>query len=896
MNILRRKSSVTVSGGPASLDEQKRPFGAEDEDDDDIDDIFSAVVAASRGLPRPPRPIPIQPQHIVNPDDEKRDAAADVAGTSPPSPLPPPPPAGPLLAQPSFHKFDGDIPADALRGFSAVPWMGGGKDGEYEDEKEGKDSSHERKTSSLHLIAGILGASPETASLTSPSSSSPAPFAPPPLMSGRAMEVQETRRELPRVNMRDGAAAQPPPRPSPSPPQRPLPVEPHPPAHSTARSPPTAHRTASLPSPSSAANPFEEGFPRDPSPAPTRVPASSSNPFADPSPASLPSPANPFDDADHSPARLCVALHDFVARAADQLSCRKGEVLEVIDDGHPHWTKVCNADAVKGLVPVTYLGKRGQQRPPQPGRPSRDHRRTMSQPPLSAQQQRGTGRVRATAPPTSARYPPSMELPPPPYSPGVAPSAMAAASLPPQPVPQAPAMGPPRPRSPAAALPLPRLSRPASTPNAAPPLPPVIFRPPSLPPAPSSSPSQPPRPSLPSPAPRATPRHAHRSTPTSPASPSSSLQSALEVCEALYSYDALADDQLALSEGEKLLLVDRSSPHWWTVVNGRGATGLVPTTYIRLFTAEAPAVRPTTTSLSSPPPPPPAGAVGARPRPRSLSQPRPALPSPPPPRRPTTVDESPLLARPVPPERNAPPLAPPLAPQPPSRPSAPAPLSVVPPAPPLLVSAQSLARRPSVPSSPSAPSAPPSASPPARSPSAEDSPAPARPHHSLRLVGSISAPIPSPSLYPTASQLSPPPTVTRVHSMEEHSFPPPPFGPPARAGGSPVPSPPRSTVAPPLPVPVAALPPPASPRRTPSSAPASAAASAPVGRGAVAERGEAVHSFTAQDGVQLSVSRGDALMIVHRLDNGWTLCRLLHTGISGLVPTSHIRSGAAGGS
>ena len=58
----------------------------------------------------------------------------------------------------------------------------------------------------------------------------------------------------------------------------------------------------------------------------------------------------------------------------------------------------------------------------------------------------------------------------------------------------------------------------------------------------------------------------------------------------------------------------------------------------------------------------------------------------------------------------------------------------------------------------------------------------------------------------------------------------------------------------------------------------------------MAERGEAVHSFDATDSVQLSVSKGDALFIMQRLETGWAVCRLLHTGITGLVPTSYIRS------
>ena len=58
-----------------------------------------------------------------------------------------------------------------------------------------------------------------------------------------------------------------------------------------------------------------------------------------------------------------------------------------------------------------------------------------------------------------------------------------------------------------------------------------------------------------------------------------------------------------------------------------------------------------------------------------------------------------------------------------------------------------------------------------------------------------------------------------------------------------------------------------------------------------------VHDWSAEDGVQVSVSRGDEVRVMQRMDNGWTLVRLLHTGITGLVPTTHIsRSPAVPGS
>ena len=84
----------------------------------------------------------------------------------------------PAPAQPSFHKFSGAIPDDALRLFSAIPAADEGRDqlGELPAgrKEEAKDSSsHERKTSwtsSSQLLAEILGSAavPGTAASASP--------------------------------------------------------------------------------------------------------------------------------------------------------------------------------------------------------------------------------------------------------------------------------------------------------------------------------------------------------------------------------------------------------------------------------------------------------------------------------------------------------------------------------------------------------------------------------------------------------------------------------------------------------------------------------------------------------------------------------------------------------
>ena len=152
-----------------------------------------------------------------------------------------------------------------------------------------------------------------------------------------------------------------------------------------------------------------------------------------------------------------------------------------------------------------------------------------------------------------------------------------------------------------------------------------------------------------------------------------------------------------------------------------------------------------------------------------------------------------------------------------------------------------------------------------------------QPRHSMSL-NTISAPLKPalPTALVTASVVATP--TARVAAVEQPAFPLPPT--PA-ARNTPLPSP--AARASPH---VAAVPQPTGA----AAAGAAGAAGAANTSALVAERGEAVHSFDATDSVQLSVSKGDALLIMQRLETGWTVCRMLHTGITGLVPTSYICS------
>ena len=62
-------------------------------------------------------------------------------------------------------------------------------------------------------------------------------------------------------------------------------------------------------------------------------------------------------------------------------------------------------------------------------------------------------------------------------------------------------------------------------------------------------------------------------------------------CEALYNYTARDAEEVSVSKGEMLTVVDDSGT-WWRVGNNRGQTGLVPSNYVREVKADPPSTPP----------------------------------------------------------------------------------------------------------------------------------------------------------------------------------------------------------------------------------------------------------------------------------------------------------------
>ena len=52
---------------------------------------------------------------------------------------------------------------------------------------------------------------------------------------------------------------------------------------------------------------------------------------------------------------------------------------------------------------------------------------------------------------------------------------------------------------------------------------------------------------------------------------------------ALFSRPKEEEEELSLSEGEKLVVMDAGMDKWWKARNGRGQIGLVPSTYLGLY-------------------------------------------------------------------------------------------------------------------------------------------------------------------------------------------------------------------------------------------------------------------------------------------------------------------------
>jgi len=56
-----------------------------------------------------------------------------------------------------------------------------------------------------------------------------------------------------------------------------------------------------------------------------------------------------------------------------------------------------------------------------------------------------------------------------------------------------------------------------------------------------------------------------------------------EIGVALYDFTADGDDELSIVQGERLIVLERDSDEWWKCQNSKGATGVVPASYIEVF-------------------------------------------------------------------------------------------------------------------------------------------------------------------------------------------------------------------------------------------------------------------------------------------------------------------------
>lgn len=61
----------------------------------------------------------------------------------------------------------------------------------------------------------------------------------------------------------------------------------------------------------------------------------------------------------------------------------------------------------------------------------------------------------------------------------------------------------------------------------------------------------------------------------------------LSVCEviAMYDYTAANEDEMSFSKGQHINVLDKNNPDWWKGERN-GVTGLFPTNYVTMTTAE----------------------------------------------------------------------------------------------------------------------------------------------------------------------------------------------------------------------------------------------------------------------------------------------------------------------
>ena len=56
-----------------------------------------------------------------------------------------------------------------------------------------------------------------------------------------------------------------------------------------------------------------------------------------------------------------------------------------------------------------------------------------------------------------------------------------------------------------------------------------------------------------------------------------------EIGIVLYDFTADGDDELSSAQGERLIILERDSDEWWKCQNSKGATGVVPASYVEVF-------------------------------------------------------------------------------------------------------------------------------------------------------------------------------------------------------------------------------------------------------------------------------------------------------------------------
>lgn len=57
---------------------------------------------------------------------------------------------------------------------------------------------------------------------------------------------------------------------------------------------------------------------------------------------------------------------------------------------------------------------------------------------------------------------------------------------------------------------------------------------------------------------------------------------------ALYDFTADGDDELSVREGDKLIVLERDNDDWWKCTNAKGQEGVVPASYVEVWTTVDP--------------------------------------------------------------------------------------------------------------------------------------------------------------------------------------------------------------------------------------------------------------------------------------------------------------------